>query len=234
MTEPISPEQAQRQLDELKAKRGYLLPHHGLLALTAPKLLAAYDATYTALTLEQRQLSRRDKETIWIAILVTMKEHIATHHIRLLREAGGTEGDFAAAIRLAGFARGVPAFQFVAESWHAHLPDFRREQAYRAALTALCADLAIRPGLVEMLLGAVHTCLFQHVELAAHIRQAYALGVPELELAEALSLTMFPGSVPAFVDACGVWQGLVARGEVPASPALRAWAAASGTPPAGP
>ena len=76
----VTPDQAKAQLQKLKAKRGYLLPHHGLLALTAPKLLAAYDDAYTALTLESRTLDDRSKEIIWVAILVSTREGIAVHH----------------------------------------------------------------------------------------------------------------------------------------------------------
>lgn len=51
-----SVEEVGRRLDEVRAKRGYLLPHHGLLAIAAPRLLAGYDAAYTALTLEPRTM----------------------------------------------------------------------------------------------------------------------------------------------------------------------------------
>ena len=46
-------EQVEAALTDLRAKRGYLLPHHGLLAVAAPELLVAYDATYSALTLAE-------------------------------------------------------------------------------------------------------------------------------------------------------------------------------------
>ena len=62
-------------------------------------------------------------------------------------------------------------------------------------------------------------------ELALHIRGAYDAGVPEAELAEALSLAMFPGSVPHFVEAARVWRDLVRAGDVPASETFRRWAA---------
>ena len=39
---------------------------------------------------------------------------------------------------------------------------------------------------------------------------------------------MFPGSVPRFVTACGVWRGLIADGTLPASARYREWAALSG------
>ena len=53
-------------------------------------------------------------------------------------------------------------------------------------------------------------------------------GIDERELAEALSLMMFPGSVPYFVEAAGIWRELILAGDVEASPAFRAWAEVSG------
>jgi hypothetical protein len=43
-------------------------------------------------------------------------------------------------------------------------------------------------------------------------------------MAEALSLTMFPGSVPYFVEAARVWRELIASGSVGASASFEAWA----------
>ena len=50
----------------------------------------------------------------------------------------------------------------------------------------------------------------------------------ELELSEAISIAMFPGSVPNYVEAAKVWRELIASGEVPASDVFRAWAELSG------
>lgn len=224
MTVLVSPEQAQVQLAQLKTKRGYLLPHHGLLAITAPKLLAAYDETYTALTLDSRTLENRVKEIIWVAILVATNEGIAVHHLRRLKEARGSEEEAKAAIRLAAFGRSAAAFKFVQEHWKNNLPSYDRESAYTDTLEALCVGQPLEPQTIEMTMAAVHTCLYQHWELALHIRRAYEIGVSELALAEAISLTMFPASVPFFVEACGVWLKLIKEGEIPASESLRAWA----------
>ena len=70
-----------RRLAEAQKKRGYLLPHHGLLALASPELLAAYDRAYTVLALEPRVLSVHDREFVWLAILIATDEALATHHI---------------------------------------------------------------------------------------------------------------------------------------------------------
>lgn len=79
-----------------------------------------------------------------------------------------------------------------------------------------------------MTLAAVRTTRKGWWELALHIKGAYAERVPEMELAEGISYAMFPGSIPNFVDACGVWQKLIAAGEVPASEAFRLWGADAG------
>jgi alkylhydroperoxidase/carboxymuconolactone decarboxylase family protein YurZ len=89
------------------------------------------------------------------------------------------------------------------------------------------ADSEVPAGWVEMALSAIHTTHRHWWELALHIKGAYAAGVTEMELAEAISYAMFPGSIPNFVDACGVWQGMIARGEVPASPVFALWGASA-------
>lgn len=224
-----TPDEAEvaRRLEEVRAKRGYLLPHHGLLAIAAPAVLAGYDATYTALTLTPRNLHERPKEFIWLGVLVACDEAIATHHIAKFRAAGGTDEEIELAIRLAAFAEGAPRFAFAAGKWQRHLPRYDRARAYRAALAGLTAGCGVAQGWIEMTCAAIHTARKGWWEVAEHIRGAYACGVPEVELAEALSYAMFPGSIPNFVDACGVWQGLIARGEVTASPAFALWGAAA-------
>ena len=227
MTDAPSAEEVTRRLAEVKAKRGYLLPHHGLLAIAAPRLLAGYDAAYTALTLEPRTMGERPKEFVWLAVLTACDEAIATHHIKKFRDAGGTDDEAELAVRLAAFAEGAPRFAFAAEKWQRHLPQYDRERAYRTALSALIAGSGVGEGLVEVTMAAVHTTRRAWWELAMHIRGAYARGVTEMELAEGISYAMFPGSIPNFVDACGVWQGLIAAGEVPASEAFRLWGASA-------
>jgi hypothetical protein len=38
-------------LEAIHAKRGYLLPHHGLMAISTPHLLERYDSLYSTLAL---------------------------------------------------------------------------------------------------------------------------------------------------------------------------------------
>lgn len=224
MSELASEQDALAILEAVKAKRGYLLPHHGLLALTAPRLARAYDEAYTALTLDRRALSEFEKEFVWLPILMATDEAIATHHIAKFKAAGGGDRDAETCLRLAAFARGARDFRFVHRHWAGLLPGFEHERAYREALAALVRDRGVDQGLVEAALAATHACLAQWEELAIHIRGAYSAGFTEVKLAEALSLVMFPGSVPHFVEAARVWRDLVKSGAVPASSAMRLWA----------
>src|SRR5262245_61541897 len=116
-------------IDELKARlaalhaeRGYLLPHHGLLAAMAPDVLEAYGALYRALTLGKRHLDDFAKEFIWLAILAATDEAAATHHVAKFRAAGGSDAQIAVAVRLAAFARGEGAVAFAETTWAPHMP----------------------------------------------------------------------------------------------------------------
>lgn len=50
----------------------------------------------------------------------------------------------------------------------------------------------------------------------------------ELELAEPLSLALFPGSVPYYMHSAEVWRQLIVEGAVLASDLFRQWAEISG------
>lgn len=215
-----------RLLDEARKKRGYLLPHHGLLALASPDLLAAYDRAYTVLALEPRVLSAHDREFVWLAILIATDEALATHHIAKFRDGGGTDVEIEAILALAALALGVRAYRFVGQHWSAHLPTIDVKRAYLAATVGLVAKADIR--LVRMALAAVHACAGAWDALRWEIEAAYAARVPEADLAEALTLVMFPGSVPRFVEAAGVWRDMIVKGEVSASRPFAIWAGMAG------
>ncbi len=225
---PETPETVLAKLEALQAKRGYLLPHHGLMAVGEPDLLAAYDQLYTVLTLGTRILDNRSKEIIWLVILTTTSEAIATHHIRRMHDAGGTDAEIDVTVRLAAYARGADYFSFVREHWAPHLPEYDAVRAYRDGLDRLVAGSGIEPGCVEMALAAAHACQRRWEWVDEHLVGAYREGVSERALLEALSLMMFPGGMPNFVDAAARWQRLILDGRVSASPTFEAWARVPG------
>ena len=66
----MTEDDTRERLERARAKRGYLLPHHGLLAVAAPRLLEAYDAAYTAL-----------KRTLGCAYLLITHDLAVVRHI---------------------------------------------------------------------------------------------------------------------------------------------------------
>jgi alkylhydroperoxidase/carboxymuconolactone decarboxylase family protein YurZ len=214
------------RLAGLRAKRGYLLPHHGLMAVTAPGLLAAYDAAYTALALDDRVLSHHDREFVWLGILIATREEIATHHIEKFRNAGGTAAEIRACLRLAAAVCGFRAYGFVHDHWRPHLPGIDPEAEW--AETVLGAGDGAEERLVHLSSAAMQVANGAWDGFRWQLRQAYAAGIDERELAEAVSLTMFPASVPFFVTAAQVWMEMIRAGELDASPAFQEWAMLSG------
>lgn len=215
---------ALKRLEAVRAKRGYLLPHHGLMALTAPELLAGYDACYTALTLVPRSLSEHDREFVWLGVLTARREHIASQHLVKFMKAGGTRDEVELITALTACAEGSAAYGFIAQHWQHHLPSYDRQALYLASIERTCRDTTLRPGLIHQALAAVHGCLQRVTELEWHIAECYRHGVPEAELSEAISYVMFSGSVPFYIEACGVWQNMIRRGDVKASAPFKLWA----------
>jgi alkylhydroperoxidase/carboxymuconolactone decarboxylase family protein YurZ len=214
------------RLAAVKAKRGYLLPHHGLLALAFPRLLEGYDAAYTAMALDDRVLSHHDREFVWLAVLAATDEALATHHIAKFRAAGGDDALVGAAFAATALAIGAEAFDFAAHRWGAQLAPFDPRAAYLEAVAAIAPAAPRR--LVHLAQCAVQVCRARWRVLEWQIEAAYADRVPEDEIAEAITLAMFPGSIPRFVEACGVWRGMIAAGRVAASERYKAWAALTG------
>jgi alkylhydroperoxidase/carboxymuconolactone decarboxylase family protein YurZ len=222
----MTPDDLTARLTALRAKRGYLLPHHGLLALTAPNLLAAYDAAYTALALEDRTLSHHDREFAWLGILIATDEVIATHHIAKFRAAGGTDAEVRAVVALTAMVCGFRAYRFAAWDWAAPLAGLDLRADWTRAVLSAGAGAEAR--LCHITACAVQVCNAQWDGLRWQLRAAYEAGVPEADLAEAISLTMFPGSVPHFVTAAGIWKDMITAGDLPASEGFRIWAAMPG------
>jgi alkylhydroperoxidase/carboxymuconolactone decarboxylase family protein YurZ len=221
MTDPHAALRA--RLAAVQAKRGYLLPHHGLLALAFPDLLAGYDAAYSAMALADRVLSHHDREFVWLAVLAATDEGLATHHIAKFRAAGGDDSGIAAAFAAAGWAIGAEAYAFAVRAWSRQLAPWDPRAAYVAGARRLEPRR-----LVHLAQLAVHVCKARWEVLRWQLAAAYEDRVPEDEIAEALTLAMFPGSVPRFVEACGVWREMIVAGDLPASEPYRIWASYEG------
>lgn len=212
------------RLIQVKEKRGYLLAHHGLLALTAPELLDGYDACYTALTLGERYLSQHDKEFIWLGILAVKEEHLATQHVKKFLDAGGSVNLIRLSVRLAAYAHGSETFEFSEKYWNQYDPGNTAKAAYFSGLSALCGTTAIDQNLLHLALLAIQTSRRGWQALGWHLEQAYELKTPEVYIAEALSYAMFTGSIPNFIEGCDLWRSMINDGKLKASAPFQKWA----------
>ncbi|MDP2084969.1 MAG: carboxymuconolactone decarboxylase family protein [Gemmobacter sp.] len=210
------------RLEQLRATRGFLLPHHGALAAGAPGLHDAYLAMYRELTVAPRVLSPLDRECVWLAILVVAREGIGTHHLELFRQHGGTDALATALITLAGMAPSLDALAFSRTHWAGQLAALDPAAAYDHAVAALRPPLP--EATAELALLAAHAARHATDGVAHHLRRAYALGVDEAAMVEALSYIIWPCGVNAFVSACETWHALMQAGAVTPSPRFKVWA----------
>ncbi|WP_137125491.1 hypothetical protein [Roseomonas sp. HF4] len=223
MTAPPTAAELRARLEAIRAARGgYVLPHHGAMAAALPDLHAAYEAMYRALTLDDHHLSPHAKEVVWLCILAACEEPVGTHHLHRFMTTGGTEAEAAAVFRLAAWAAGAARYATLDGAWAEHLPGLGFAQEYRDGAMALRGPL--QEGTARLALVGAQTALDQGWALAAEIEGAYAAGVPEVEIAEAMSLAIWPRGVNPFVRATETWLRLMRDGRVTPSAAFRAWA----------
>jgi alkylhydroperoxidase/carboxymuconolactone decarboxylase family protein YurZ len=225
-----TPAEVRSRLDAIRVARGFVLPHHGAMAAALPELHVAYEGMYRALTLDPGHMAPLARESVWLAILAACEEPVGTHHLAKFRAAGGTEAQAAALFRLAAWAAGASRWATLEAAWQAHLPGVPAARAYLDGAEALLGG-TLRPALARLCLAAVQAAADQPWGLACEIEAAYAAGAPEPELAEALSLVIWPRGVNRFVRACEVWLGLIRAGRVVPSPAFAAWAEVTGQGP---
>ena len=218
--------QAPDDLAEAAEKRGYLLPHHGLMAVALPGMLEDYDRLYQSVATTPRHLDLLQREAIWLAVLAARDESLGTHHVARYRDAGGEDSDLGALLAIAALARGAGAFVFAGRHWQAHASGLEAESAWAGAVER--AGQGLSPGLVHMAAVAALACVGANQALRWQLVAGLRAGVDECAMAEALSLMMLPGSVPNFARAAGLWRSLILGGEVPASSAFLQWARTPG------
>lgn len=200
-------------LEQVRAKRGYLLPYHHLLAATEPELLAAYDAWYEALTLRPRALTPAAREIVWIALVAVTRQQVGALHLQRGREAGLDDGLIEDAIALAAATRTVEVLGFAASAW----PDFTTPARCLARYGALVETArGGLPAKEAALAGAVCQAVNgAWTNFAHHLEQAFAATATVGEIAEALSFLIHHNGAPTLVAATAAWQDLARAGRVP-------------------
>lgn len=110
---------AQRYIDEMVRKRGYVLDYHKVMANADYDVLMAVNNLVDAVYLQPRLLDRRTKELLFILSLTVLradKAHIQSH-IKVALELGVTPAEILEAIEIALPEAGVVVFQAGVEAW---------------------------------------------------------------------------------------------------------------------
>lgn len=111
--------EAQAYINDMAAKRGYVLDYHKIMAKQDFPVLQAANHVVSAAYLDQRTLDRRTKELIFIVSLTVMrasKGHIQSH-IRVALDIGVSATEILEAIEISLPEAGIVAFQTGFEAW---------------------------------------------------------------------------------------------------------------------
>lgn len=111
--------EAQQYIDDMIAKRGYVLDYHKIMAQNDFTVLQAANRLVNAAYLEDRLLDRKVKELICIVSLIVArapKGHIQSH-IRVGLDYGLSPQEILEAIEISLPEAGIVAFQSGVEAW---------------------------------------------------------------------------------------------------------------------
>ena len=106
---------AQRYLDDMVAKRGYVLEYHKVMAANDFPVLKAADNLVDAAYLSQRRLDRKTKELLFVLSLTVLRADKA--HIQVALGLGVEPQEILEAIEIALPEAGVVAFQHGFDAW---------------------------------------------------------------------------------------------------------------------
>lgn len=118
-TDAPSRAEAQAYLDDMVARRGYVLDYHKTMAANDFPVLQAANQLVSAAYLSERTLTRATKELLFILSLTVMRSdpaHIASH-IRVALDIGVTPQEILEALEIALPEAGVVAFQHGFDVW---------------------------------------------------------------------------------------------------------------------
>jgi 4-carboxymuconolactone decarboxylase len=115
----MATDDAQRYIDDMARRRGYVLDYHKVMAEHDFEVLQAANGLINAAYLSERLLSRETKELIFICSLTVLRAPQAQieSHIRVALDLGVSAQAILEAIEIALPEAGVVAFQGGLDAW---------------------------------------------------------------------------------------------------------------------
>lgn len=213
MAKEKSKDKGEKLLNAMFAKRGYLLPYHRMLGASDPKLLAAYDALYTRLTLDERILTAVEKETVWIALIATTREKLASFHFERAAAAGMSNNAISDALAIAAACESFNALFFGYSAFDKWVPESLAMKSYIRIFKA--ASGRTLPVTAEIAAAVCHAGLRNANGMRVHLERAFACGAKHDQMAEALSYVLLHRGGPTMVDAVACWEKAAAELKIP-------------------
>jgi 4-carboxymuconolactone decarboxylase len=200
-------------LEEMLAKRGYLLSYHRMLAASDAQLLANYDALYTRLTLDQRVLTPVERETVWIALIATTREKYAVFHFDRATAAGMDDDAISDAVAVAAACESFDAMQRAQVAFVKWVPESRAMKRYLRMFDV--ARGSIPPATAEISAVVCHAAHRNADGMRVHLARAFEHGASREQLAEGLSYVLLHRGGPTMIDAVNCWEASAAALNIP-------------------
>lgn len=111
--------EAQTYIDDMVARRGYVLDYHKVLAAADFPVLQTANHAVSVAYLEPRSLDRKTKELLFILSLTVMRAPLPQlrSHIQVALDLGLSPKEILEAIEIALPEAGIVAFQWGVEAW---------------------------------------------------------------------------------------------------------------------
>jgi alkylhydroperoxidase/carboxymuconolactone decarboxylase family protein YurZ len=209
----------QALMDQIQRERGYTLSYHIVYGHLEPTILAKWGDLYRELNLVPRRLTNREREIIWVALLTAQRQRVGSLHLDRAVAAGVSTDELNAAVALAAAGDGWTALAFGAAHWSAWL---QREPAQPYQRLVDAARGPLEPRLADLALLTVQTIHQRAEAFTYHLRRLHEHGVPEVEVAEAISYVLPTAGAPMLLWATDRWFDAIRSGVLPPSPTFGA------------
>jgi alkylhydroperoxidase/carboxymuconolactone decarboxylase family protein YurZ len=208
-----SKDEGAKLLEQMFAKRGYLLPYHRMLGASDPQLLATYDALYTRLTLDQRVLTMVEREIVWVALIAATREKYASFHLDRGVQAGMDNEAISDLIALASACEGFSALHFAQNAFSKWVPESRAMKRYAAIFDAARGGL---PEAISEVAAVVCFAACRNPEgMRFHLKRAFDQGARREQIVEGLSYVLLHRGGPTMIDAVGCWEKAAPELKIP-------------------
>ncbi|MFK7965670.1 MAG: hypothetical protein AB8C46_17040 [Burkholderiaceae bacterium] len=209
--DPLTPA-GRAALETVESKRGYTLPYHRLFAAHSPSLLTKYDAFYEALTLEPRELSPYERETVWACLLAAVREVHGSIHLKRAHDAGLSDADLARCVAIAATTHAFPVLAFSGTNWSAWTDRQAMLATYESQFAYASAGLPT--GLAHLAATAAMAGCREANGMLVHLKGALAADATCAQVTEALSYLLLPCGGNVLIDAVAAWEAAAEQGEV--------------------